>query len=105
MADDAKDKLVGFLKKRAFEPVLDASPNNRPEAEKEKLEHVQQATRSEIKRFEGYDSAHDVVVNFRRDLDSEPAQRVHRELKDLGLPTLNDVAGDFENEAQKLGVA
>ncbi|OHB37988.1 MAG: hypothetical protein A2882_06090 [Phenylobacterium sp. RIFCSPHIGHO2_01_FULL_70_10] len=105
MADSAKEKLVDFLKERAFDPVLDASPEGRSDTEKEKLEHVQRATRSEIDRFEGYDSAHEVVVNFKRDLDSEPAKRVHRELKDLGLPTLNDIAGDFENEAQKLGVA
>lgn len=37
--------------------------------------------------------------------ETEPAQRMHRELKDPGLPTLNDIAGGFENEAQKLGVA
>lgn len=104
MSRDAKDHLVDYLKKRAFEPVLHARADGRPEGEKRRLADVQRRTREEIDRFEHYGSAHDVYVNFKRDLDSEPARKVHAELKSLGLPTLNDIAGDFEDEARKLGV-
>ena len=105
MPHDAKDALVGYLKKRAFDPVLNAHADGRPEAEKRRLEDVQRRTREEVERFERYGSAHEVYVNFKRDLDSTPAKRVHADLKSLGLPTINDIAGDFENEARKLGVA
>lgn len=105
MAHDAREELVGYLRKRAFDPVLHARADGRSEADKRRLQDVQRRTREEIDRFEHYGSAHEVYLNFKRDLDSEPAKKVHAELKALGLPTINDVAGDFENEARKLGVA
>ncbi|HSV01809.1 MAG TPA: hypothetical protein VLI41_01265 [Phenylobacterium sp.] len=102
---DAKEHLVSYLKSRAFEPVLRARDDGRSETEKRKLSDVKKRTREEIDRFEHYGSAQEVYVNFKRDLDSEPAKKVHAELRSLGLPTINDIAGDFENEARKLGVA
>lgn len=104
MAQDAREHLVSYLKKRAFEPVLHASEDGRSEAEKRKLQDVKDATRAEIDRYEHYGSAQDVYDNFKSDLDSEPAKKIHSELKSLGLPSLDDIAGDFENEAQKHGV-
>src|SRR3954471_15699084 len=91
MTDSAKDKLVRFLERHAFDPVLKAKPEHYPEPKRRQLEDVQRRTRTEVERFHRYGSARDVVVNFKRDLDSEPARKVHRELKDLGLPTVNDV--------------
>jgi hypothetical protein len=44
------------------------------------------------------------VTNFRRDLESEPAKRIHAELRSLGLPTINDVREEFERRAEELGV-
>jgi hypothetical protein len=38
------------------------------------------------------------------DLSSKAAQKVHRELLALGLPTLNDIKGDFKKLARELGV-
>ena len=64
---------------------------------------VQKATRAEIERFHNYGSAQDVVTNFRRDLDSAPAKRVHAKLRSLDLPTLNDVRDEFERRAGELG--
>jgi hypothetical protein len=104
MSSDARRELVDFLVRRAFEPVLAARPDNRSEAEQRRLGHVQKATRAEIERFRGYGSANEVVVNFRRDLDSEPARKVHAELRSLGLPTLDDVRDEFEAKARDLGV-
>ncbi|HTI85593.1 MAG TPA: hypothetical protein VL966_03235 [Alphaproteobacteria bacterium] len=104
MADTAKDKLVDFLERRAFDPVLKAKPEHYPEPRRGKLEDVQRRTRTEVERFHGYGSARDVVVNFLNDLDSEPAQRIHRELHALGLPTLNDIEDEFMKLADDLHV-
>ena len=104
MSSKAQKQLVNFLVGRAFEPVLKEKPDGRPDAEKKKLKHVQDATRKEIERFRHYGSAEEVVTNFRRDLDSEPAKKIHRELKSLGLPTINDIRDEFEDKARELGV-
>jgi myo-inositol-1-phosphate synthase len=100
---DKKDQLVRFLEERAFKPVLNAKPKGRSEAEQKKLEHVQKATRAEIERFHNYGSAQEVVTNFKRDLDSEPAKRIHAELRSLGLPTINEIREEFERRAKELG--
>jgi predicted amidohydrolase YtcJ len=104
MADHKKKELVRFLEQRAFKPVLKAKPSGRSEADRKRLEHVQKATEAEIERFHNYGSAEEVVTNFRRDLDSVPAKRVHAELRSLGLPTIHDIRDEFEERAQKLGV-
>jgi hypothetical protein len=104
MADRNKDELVQFLEERAFRPVLNARPSGRSEADRRKLEHVKKATRAEIERFHHYGSAKEVLTNFRRDLDSAPAKRVHAELRSLGLPTIHDVRDEFERRAAALGL-
>ena len=104
MADRTKDELVRFLEVHAFKPVLNAKQAGRSEAEQKKLDHVQKATRAEIERFHNYGSAKEVLINFRRDLASEPAKRVHRELRSLGLPTIEHIRDEFERYAEKLGV-
>jgi hypothetical protein len=101
---DAKHDLVALLKARAFEPVLHARAGGRSDADRRRLEHVKHATLSEIERFEHYRSAEEVVINFKRDLDSAPAKKVHAELKSLGLPTLHDIRPEFERRAHELGV-
>jgi hypothetical protein len=101
---DAKDKLVHFLEHKAFRPVMDARPDRYPASKRDTLQDMQRRTQSEIDRFRGYGSAHEVVVNFKRDLSSEPAKKVHRALHDLGLPTVEDVRDDFEKLAEELHV-
>jgi hypothetical protein len=104
MAESAKDKLVRFLDQRAFAPVLKAKAERYSDNDKRKLEDVQQRTRTEMDRFHHYGSAEDVVVNFKRDLDSEPAKKVHRELESLGLPTIVAIKDEFLNLARELHV-
>lgn len=103
MADNAKEKLVNFLERKAFEPVLGADPDAYPENKRDKLKDVQDATRAEQERFHDYGSAEEVYQMYRDDLNSEPAQKVHRKLRDLDLPTLNDVRDEFEQLAQGVG--
>jgi hypothetical protein len=103
-SDSAKEKLVHFLDQNAFEPVLKARPERFSDTQKRMLDDVQKRTRTEMERFHRYGSARDGVVNFKRDLDSEPAKKVHRELKRLGLPTVNDVERDFLKLAGELHI-
>ncbi|MDW6023610.1 hypothetical protein SAZ10_17820 [Mesorhizobium sp. BAC0120] len=105
MSSDPKNQLVDFLEKRAFDPVMRAKPDGRSETERKKLEHVQNATQSEIERYRGYDSAKEVVVNFRRDLDSSAAKKVHSELHQLNLPTVRDIREEFEKKVASLHVS
>ena len=101
---DQKSTLVNFLVRKAFDPVLHARPDGRSDADRKTLEHVQQATRAEIERYRGYGSAAEVVTNFKRDLHSSAAKKVHAELKRLGLPTINDIRDEFEAKVKELGI-
>ncbi len=101
----AREQLLDLLDRKAFEPVLNASPDDyKSEREKQKLQDVQQTTRSTQQSYHQYPTAEKVRDMFRDDLHSEAAQKVHRELRDLGLPTLHDVKDEFEKLANELGV-
>jgi len=101
---DARQKLVTFLDQKAFRPVLEADHSAYPDSQRRKLADVQRRTETEIARFQNYGSAQEVMTNFRRDLHSDAAEKVHRVLKELGLPTVNDVRPEFEKLASSLGV-
>lgn len=101
---NAERELLDFLDRKAFDPVLRANPGKYSGNDRRKLEDVQRATRAEQERYRNYGSARKIVEMFKGDLNSEPAQKIHRELKALGLPTLNDLRGEFEKLAQDLGV-
>ncbi len=103
MTQKAKHELVELLVRKAFDPVLSAKPDALSGPDQERLAHVQHATRAEIERFRGYATAEDVVANFKRDLTSTAAEKVHAELAQLHLPTLHDVRVEFEDRAAALG--
>ena len=104
MATDKKRELLELVRSKAFEPVMRARAEERSDAERRKLEDVQQATKAEIERYENYSSAEELVTNFKRDLSSDAARKIHRELKSLGLPTIGDIRDEFEKKARDLGV-
>lgn len=95
----SKQHLVDFLNRRVFQPVLKAKPDDYNGNERKKLEDVQDSTRSEIDRFNGYKDADEVILNYKRDLHSEAAKKVNRELEALKLPTLASVQEEFLKEA------
>lgn len=76
-----------------------AKPGGKSDADRKTLEHVQQATKAEIERYRNYDSAQQVVINFKRDLSSDAAKKVHSQLRRLHLPTIEDIRDDFEDKA------
>jgi hypothetical protein len=100
MARDTKSELVDFLVHRTFYPVLMAQ---RAGPHKAKIEHVQDATRTEIERFRSYGSIKDVAVNFERDLRLRPASSIRSDLRLVSLPVLGDVHEEFERKARELG--
>lgn len=104
MSADAREELVDIVVHKALDPVMRKSASGLSDADRTKLEHVQRATKAEIERYRGYGSAQEVVVNFRRDLSSDAAQKVHRELEALHLPTIRDIRDEFEARADELGV-
>jgi hypothetical protein len=104
---DARDKLVRFLDRRAFDPVLRASPDAYASAaDRRLLEDVQKRTVTEQRRYrQSYRTADEVRENFMRDLSSAPAKKVHAELRRLKLPALPDLEDDFLDLCDELGVS
>ncbi len=101
----AREQLLDLIDRKAFQPVLDASPDDyKNDKDKETLRDVQKTTRSTQQSYHKYNSAEKVRDMFRDDLSSDAAQKVHRELRELGLPTLNDIKDEVEQLADKLGV-
>ncbi len=90
-----KTDLLKFLDHRVFDPILKAKSDHYSEADRKKLQDVQDRTKSEKDRFHHYGSAHDIVENYKRDLHSPTAKRVNSELERLKLPTLPSVERDF----------
>jgi hypothetical protein len=81
MTSKAMRELLHLVELGAFDPVLRAKPDGRPESEKKKLAHVQKATRTEVNRYRHYSSARQLVTNFKRDLDSEPAKVIRDSIR------------------------
>lgn len=103
-AEDKK-KLLKFLDDKAFDPILEKSREDYgSENEKKKFDHVKQSTEREKKRFHNYNTAEDIKENFQRDLNSDPAKKIHSELKDLSLPRLSQLKDEFYDLCDKLGV-
>jgi hypothetical protein len=102
---NARAKLVQFLDQKAFDPILRANPDRYSGTDKDKLEHIKGATERTQQRYHhDYTSAEEVCARFREDLSSSSAQRVQRELEQLGLPTLHDIEDEFDALCRDLGV-
>lgn len=104
MTESRKHTLAEFVIQRTLDPVMRASPDGRSQRDQEALKRVQEATRAEIERFRSYGSEEEVAVNFKRDLHSAPARKIHAELRRLKLPTIEDIRDEFDEKARELGV-
>jgi hypothetical protein len=103
MAD--KDKLMDFLMEKAFDPVMNASPEDYDsDSKKEKLKEVQEKTRREIDRFREREDAAGVIDEFKGDMNSEPAEETTRMLRSLDLPALQDLEDEFRTKVEELGI-
>jgi hypothetical protein len=90
-----KAELLKFLDDKVFDPILKAKPDRYSDADKRKLQDVQDRTKSEKERFHHYGSAKEIIDNYKSDLHSSTANRVNSELEKLKLPTLPSVKEDF----------
>ena len=55
--DSAKEQLVDFLDRRAFQPVLRAKESDIPKGKQDELRDLQRRTEAEIERFRNYRTA------------------------------------------------
>jgi hypothetical protein len=102
---NARERLVQLLDQKAFDPILHARPDRYSGNDREKLEHVKGATERTKQRYHhDYAGVEEVCARFREDLSSSSAQRVQRELEQLGLPTLHDIEDEFDALCRDLGV-
>ncbi len=99
-----KMKLLDFLDKKACDPVLKRSKDDFDTDTMKKFEHVKQATENDKERFHNYSSAEEIKTNFRRNLNSDSAKKIHRELKDHDLPRLPELEDRFYKLCDKLGL-
>jgi len=99
-----KQKLIDLLKRRAWNPILRATPDSYTGADRERLERAQKKTRAQIERYEAYGSAGEVRQEFQDDLSSQAARSLNADLKHLRLPRQADVADEFYELADRLGV-
>ncbi len=104
MADAAKQKLVQFLERKAWNPILKTKADGYSESERKVLERVQRKTQSQRERYESYGSAGELRQEFEDDLHSENARKTNADLKRLELPIQADVADEFFRLADRLGV-
>lgn len=102
--NDAKQRLLDVLDRKAFDPVINADPGDYATDEREQLRDVQETTRSTKQSYHEYGSADKVRQMFRDDLSSDSARKVQRQIGSLGLPTLQDVKDEFERVADEVGV-
>ena len=101
----AREELLDLLDKKVFEPVLNASPERYSKAsDKELLKNVQDTMRTTYRRYhEKYISADEVADNFKNDLSSGVSQHIQAEVKQLGLPTFDDVKDEMFRLEDRLG--
>ncbi len=104
--DDKREKLLEFLNKKAFDPILEKSKDDYDsEDKKRKLEDVQQSTKNEKERFQQYDTPEEVRENYLSDLSSDAAEEINEELKDLDLPRLAQFKKEFLDLCKELDVS
>lgn len=104
--DDKREKLVAFLDRKAFDPIINTSEERySSESEKAKFRDVLKSTKSEKTRFhERYATAKDVKDNYLSDLSSHTAKKKNAELSELGLPQLPQFRDEFLDLCDRLGV-
>ena len=101
---DVAHRLIDFLDEHAFDPVLAASPERLPEGKRGELRAVQVEMRRERERFRRGASPDEIYQTYHEELEAPGATDLRRRLRELDLPTLDDVRVDFEQMAGDLGV-
>jgi hypothetical protein len=61
---DAKEELVKFIDKKAFDVIIKTSPDKFNGKDRESFENIQRKTENEKEKFHHYKSAAEVKKNF-----------------------------------------
>jgi hypothetical protein len=102
---DVAHRLFDFLDQHAFAPVLNASAERYPEPRRAALlRSAQERVRRERERFERGASAGAIYRIYHEELAAPETVELHERLRQLDLPTLEDVRIDFEQMANDLGI-
>ena len=106
MKPDKKTRLVKFLDRRAFDPVLNRSRQQCKDAlERKKLEHVQEILVAEKNRYHTqYESATEVRRAFFDDINSGVTNRIDDDLRELQLPSFLSLKDEFITLCENLDV-
>ena len=99
-----KKKLLYFLDRKVFDPVLEKTEDDYDtDSKKKKFEEVKKSIEEEKQRFHNEETAEDIKRHFQHNLKSEPAQKVYSNLKHLDLPRLPQFKEEFYELCEKLG--
>jgi len=101
---DVAHRLIDFLDQHAFAPVLAATPERFSEEKRLTLRAVQNEIRRERERFGQEASAEAIYRMYHAELEAPGASDLHRRLRELDLPSLDDLRVDFEQMAGDLGI-
>ncbi len=102
---EKRERLIAFLDKKVFDPVLRADESKYDENKKKKLTDVKRSTENEKRRFhDDYRSAIAVKQNYLSDLSSQVAEKKNKELQELDLPRMYQVRDDFLNLCDEMRV-
>ena len=101
---DVARRLFDYLDEHAFRPVLEAEAEHYPAAQREALALAQRETRREREQLLHAASAAVVYRAFHAQIASPEATARYARLRELDLPTLEDLRIDFEQMAADLGL-
>ncbi|MGQ9426860.1 hypothetical protein ACXYTJ_12700 [Gilvimarinus sp. F26214L] len=98
MAHEVK-RLFTVLEEGAFEPVLGASPASVAERYQDEFANLQEQVGQQRELFRTLASDEEVYETYHEQLATEKSERVSKELKALGFPSLADCKDQFEATA------
>ena len=101
---DVARRFFDYLDEHVFRPILESPPEHRPEHERELLAQLQRDTRQERERMLHAPSAAAVYQAYHAEIATPAAHQRYARLRELDLPTLEDVRIDFEQMAGDLGI-
>lgn len=104
--DHKRQKLIGLLDQKVFDPILSTSQKDYVSEERRTLfQDLRRSIESEKRRYhEQYHSATEVKNGYLKDLRSADTEQQDTEAEDLELPKLSDVQDEFMRLCDELQV-
>jgi len=87
----SKEQLLELIHRNVIGPILQARPIEYSKLDRDKLRKAQVEARRQMERYRGYSNADDLRRHFQNDLSSDAGKAAAQQLRELGLPTLEDI--------------